>query len=103
LQAHQDIKAILSANDEMALGAIEAVEAAGKVPGKDILITGFDAGDDAVAAVKDGKMLFTVEQQTTEMGEMSVETALKMMKGESVDKELPIDITLIDSETAKNN
>lgn len=103
LQAHPDIKAILSANDEMALGAIEAVEAAGKVPGKDILITGFDAGDDAVAAVKDGKMLFTVEQQTAEMGEMSVETALKMMKGESVDKELPIDITLIDSETAKNN
>lgn len=96
LQAHPDITGILAANDEMGLGAIEAVEAAGKVPGKDILVTGFDAGDDARQAVKDGKMLFTVEQQTTRMGEMAVESALKMMKGETVEKNIPIDITLID-------
>ena len=96
LQAHPDIKGILVANDEMALGAIEAVEAAGKVAGKDILVTGFDAGDDARQAVKDGKMLFTIEQQTTEMGEMAVETALKMMNGETVEKNIPIDITVID-------
>lgn len=96
LQAHPDITGILAANDEMGLGALEAVEAAGKVPGKDILVTGFDAGDDARQAVKDGKMLFTVEQQTTRMGEMAVESALKMMNGETVEKNIPIDITLID-------
>ncbi|WP_287492903.1 substrate-binding domain-containing protein [Sellimonas sp.] len=102
LQANPDIKAILAANDEMALGAIEAVEAAGKEPGKDILVTGFDAGDDAIQSVKDGKMLFTVEQQTTEMGQMAVESAEKMMKGEEVDSNIPIEVTLLDSEGVKN-
>ena len=102
LQAHPDIKAILSANDEMALGAIEGIESAGKIPGKDILVTGFDAGDDAIVAVNDGKMLFTVEQKTTEMGEMAVESALKMMQGESVEKEIPIDITLLDADALKD-
>lgn len=102
LQANPDIKGILSANDEMALGALEAVEAAGKVPGKDIFVTGFDAGDDALNAVKEGKMLFTVEQKTVEMGQMAVETALSMMKGEDAPKDIPIDITLIDIDATKN-
>lgn len=95
LQAHPDIKGILSANDEMALGALEACEAAGLTPGKDILVTGFDAGDDARAAVKEGKMLFTVEQETTLMGETAVETALKYMKGETLEKRYPISVTMI--------
>lgn len=96
LQANPDISGILSANDEMALGAIEAVESANKIPGKDILITGFDAGFDARQAVKDGKMLFTVEQQTTAMGQIAVESALKIINGEVVEKNIPIDITIID-------
>lgn len=96
LQANPDIKGILAANDEMALGAIQAVEAAGKVPGKDILVTGFDAGADALDSVEEGKMLFTVEQKTVEMGEIAVETALKMSKDESIEKNIPIDVILID-------
>lgn len=95
LQAHPDIKGILSANDEMALGAVQAVEAAGKVPGKDILISGFDAGDDARKAVTAGKMIFTVEQQTTKMGQTAVQTAQQMMQGKTVDKTIPIDITMV--------
>ena len=95
LQAHPDIKGILSANDEMALGAVQAVEAAGKVPGKDILISGFDAGDDARKAVKDGKMIFTVEQQTTLMGQTAVQTAQDLMQGKTVEKNIPIDITMV--------
>lgn len=95
LQAHPDIKGILSANDEMALGAVQAVEAAGKVPGKDILVSGFDAGDDARKAVKDGKMIFTVEQQTTKMGQTAVQTAQQMMQGKTVEKTIPIDITMV--------
>lgn len=95
LQAHPDIKGILSANDEMALGAVQAVEAANKVPGKDILISGFDAGDDARKAVKDGKMIFTVEQQTTKMGQTAVQSAQQMMQGKTVEKTIPIDITMI--------
>lgn len=98
LQANPDIKGILAANDEMALGAIQAVEAAGKVPGKDILVTGFDAGADALDSVEEGKMLFTVEQKTVEMGKIAVETALKMSKDESIEKNIPIDVILIDKE-----
>ncbi len=95
LQAHPEIVGILSANDEMALGALEACDAAGKTPGQDILVTGFDAGDDARAAVKDGRMLFTVEQQTVLMGETAVETAVKFMNGEEVDARIPIDVIMV--------
>ncbi len=95
LKAHPNVKAIYSMNDEMALGALEAIKAAGKTPGVDILVTGFDAGDDAVDAVNAGDLLYTVEQKTTEMGEVSIETAVKWFKGEDVPKEQPIDIIVI--------
>jgi ribose transport system substrate-binding protein len=101
LQAHPGIKGILSANDEMGLGAIEAVLAAGKTPGTDILVTGFDAGDDALNAVADGTMLFSVEQQTVEMGQVAVESAQKMIAGETVEKNIPIQVTLIDASNVK--
>lgn len=62
LQAHPDLTGVLSGNDEMALGAIAAIEAAGKVPGKDILVMGFDGSPDAVEAIAAGKLLGTVLQ-----------------------------------------
>ena len=98
LQAHPNIRAIVAANDEMALGAIEAVNGANKTPGEDILITGFDANDDAVTAVGAGTMLMTVEQQPDLMGGIGVETALKLFNGESVDSEIPADVTVLDAE-----
>lgn len=62
LQAHPNIKGVLSGNDEMALGAIAAIEGAGKKPGTDILVMGFDGSPDAVEAVKEGKLLGSVLQ-----------------------------------------
>ena len=62
LQAHPDLKGVLSGNDEMALGAIAAIEASGKVPGVDILVMGFDGSPDAVEAIEQGKLLGTVLQ-----------------------------------------
>lgn len=56
LQAHPDTTIIYAHNDEMALGAIAAIEAAGKVPGKDILVVSIDGEKDAVQAIIDGKM-----------------------------------------------
>ena len=70
LQSASDVKGVFAHNDEMALGALEAVA------GKDIQIVGFDATDDAVAAVKDGKMAATVAQQPDKMGETAVNTFL---------------------------
>jgi ribose transport system substrate-binding protein len=61
LQAHPDATIIYAHNDEMALGAIAAIEAAGKVPGKDILIVSIDGEKDAVQAIIDGKIGATCE------------------------------------------
>ncbi len=58
----KEIDAVICANDEMALGAIQAIEGAGLVPGKDIIVVGYDAIPDAVEAVKAGKMYATIAQ-----------------------------------------
>lgn len=91
IQSNGDIKGVFAHNDEMALGAIEAIEASGK----DIKIVGFDATDDGVAAVKDGKMAATVAQQPDKMGSTAVETAIKLMNGETVEKSIPVEVTLV--------
>jgi ABC-type sugar transport system substrate-binding protein len=61
LQAHPDVTAVYAHNDEMALGAIAALEAAGKVPGKDVIIVSIDGSKDALQAIIDGKLGATVE------------------------------------------
>lgn len=91
LQANPDLKGIFAHNDEMALGALEAVQSLGK----NIVIIGFDATDDAVYAVKEGTMKATVAQQPELMGAIAVETALKIINGEIVDKTIPVDIALV--------
>lgn len=58
LQAQPEIKAVFAHNDEMALGALKAIEASGR----DIMVVGFDATDDAVMSVEEGKMAATVAQ-----------------------------------------
>ncbi len=59
LQAHPDATIVYAHNDEMALGAITAIEAAGKVPNKDILVVSIDGEKDAVQAIIDGKLAAT--------------------------------------------
>lgn len=61
LQAHPDATIVYAHNDEMALGAIAAIEAAGKVPGKDILVVSIDGEKDGVQAIIDGKLGCTCE------------------------------------------
>ena len=91
LQSDGAIKGVFAHNDEMALGAVEAVAASGK----DIKIVGFDATDDAQKAVKDGKMAATVAQKPDKMGETAIETAVKIMAGETVEKSIPVEVELI--------
>lgn len=92
LQATPDIQAVFAQNDEMALGAMEAIQAANR---NDILIVGFDATNDAQKAVQDGKMLATVAQQPKEMGKISIEIAKKIMANEKVDPFIPVKLELI--------
>ncbi len=97
LQANSDIQAVFAANDEMALGAVEAIAGAGK----DILVVGFDATDDAVAAIKEGRMAATIAQQPALIGSTAIENAMKLINGESVAKNIPVEVTLITKENAQ--
>ena len=96
LQGNGGIQAVFAANDEMALGALEAISGAGK----EILVVGFDATDDAVAAVKAGRMGGTIAQQPALLGATAVENALKLMKGETVEKSIPVEVTLVTKDNA---
>ncbi len=89
LQAQPGIKGVFAHNDEMALGAVEAAA------GKDIVIIGFDATDDALAAVEAGTMAATIAQKPDLMGATAVETAIKLINGEEVEKNLPVEVELI--------
>lgn len=89
LQANPDIVGVFAHNDEMALGAVEAIG------DKDIVVVGFDATDDAVAAVGAGTMAATVAQQPDLMGATAVETAVALINGETVEKSLPVAVTLV--------
>ena len=96
LQGNGEIQAVFAANDEMALGALEAISGAGK----NILVVGFDATDDAIKAVKAGRMGGTVAQQPALLGATAVENALKLINGETVEKSIPVEVTLITAENA---
>ncbi len=65
----------------MALGALKAIESSGR---KNVIVVGFDATDDAVAAVKDGKLSATVAQKPAEIGAIGVEVADKIIKKQPV-------------------
>lgn len=83
LQAHPDVTAVYAHNDEMALGAIAALEAAGKKPGQDVIIVSIDGTKDALTAIAAGKMGATV-QSSPFFGPISCDIAKKYAKGEKV-------------------
>ncbi|RAZ69360.1 ribose ABC transporter substrate-binding protein RbsB [Planococcus maitriensis] len=91
LQANPDVTGVFAHNDEMALGALEAIEASGK----DVTVVGFDATDDAVAAVEEGRLAGTIAQKPEMIGEMAVETAVQHLGGEEVEASIPVELELI--------
>ena len=91
LQAQSDIDAVFAHNDEMALGAIKAIESSNR----DIIVVGFDGTGDAVMAVKEGAMLATVAQQAARIGSIGVETADAILNGKAVAKYSPVPLQLI--------
>ena len=91
LQAHPEVKAVFCQNDEMALGAIEAIKASGK----DIVVVGFDGNDDAVEAVKNGELAATVAQQPKEMGKLAMENAINHLKGETIEAQIDSPLELV--------
>ncbi len=99
LTAHPDIKALLCANDSMALGAVAAVKAAGKTG--QVLIVGFDNIGAIQALIKSGSVLCTVDQHGDQLAAFGIDYALEMLakKATPVDKETPVD--LVTTETLK--
>lgn len=92
LQAQPKIDAVFAHNDEMALGGLKAIAAANRTG---IKVVGFDAVDDAVKAVKDGKLAATVAQKPAEMGRLAVEFGLRVVQGQKVEKYIPVDLALV--------
>jgi len=93
LQAHPDVDSVFACNDVMALGAVEAIAAAGRT-GR-IRVIGFDAIDDARKAIQAGTMAASIAQFPAEMGRLAVESAAKLLRGEAVPREQPTRVELV--------
>lgn len=96
LQAHRDLDVVFASNDMMALGAVEAIAAAGQT-GK-VKVFGFDAIDEARKEIAAQRMEGSVAQHPADMGRLAVETAVKVLKGETIPKYIPVPIELITRE-----
>lgn len=99
LQANPDITGVFAANDLMALGAIKAIGDAGKIDS--IKVIGFDAQDEAIAAIKAGTMLGSIAQHPDSMGQIGIEKAVAVIKGETIDKEIPVEVAMVSKDTLK--
>jgi ribose transport system substrate-binding protein len=95
LVANPDLKAIYAANDDVALGATQAVIAANKVG--QTIVTGMNGVPPALRAVKDGNMAMTVELNPVEWGRLGVDTLATYLKGDKVNPQVFIKHQLIDS------
>ena len=93
LQAHPGIDALFACNDLMALGAVEAVAAAGRTG--QVRIIGFDALADARKAIEAGRMVASVAQSPRDMGRVAVESAARLLKGETLPAEQRVAIALV--------
>jgi ribose transport system substrate-binding protein len=92
LQANPEINAVFAHNDEMALGAVEAITAAKRTG---ITVVGFDATADAIKAVNDGTLAATVAQKPKDMGKIAIETAKKVIGKETVAATIPVALELV--------
>lgn len=98
LQTHPNIKAVFGTNDEMILGALRALQAAKKT---DVITVGFDGSPDGLKSVIAGELTATVAQDAYGIGKMGVENAVKVAKGETIDKVIDTGTTLIDKSNAQ--
>jgi ribose transport system substrate-binding protein len=95
LQSNPDVVGIFAENDEMALGAVQAL---GKRAGSEVFVVGFDGTDDALAAVEKGSMEATIAQQPAELGRVGVEQAVAAINGEKVEPEKSIEVVTVTSD-----
>lgn len=99
LQSFRKIDAVFAQNDEMALGAVEAIRAAGRQ--NEIMVVGFDADPGAKQAVKEGKMAATIEGSPYKLGIMGMKAALDKLNGKKIPKQILIPLELVTKDTLK--
>ena len=93
LQSNPDVQGVFAVNDMMGLGALQAVQAAQR---DDIVIVGFDATEEAVKYIKEGSALkASVAQNPVELGKTTMETMIKVIAGEQVEKNIPVPVELV--------
>jgi ABC-type sugar transport system substrate-binding protein len=98
LTGNPNIKAVFASNDNMALGAVEALKAADKL--KDVMVVGFDANPDAAASIIAGDMTASVAQAPKNMGAFAVENLIKLQKGEKIDAVIDTGTVLVTKDNA---
>jgi ribose transport system substrate-binding protein len=100
LQAHPDVTAVYAHNDEMAVGAIAALEAAGRKPGEDVIVVSIDGTRDAMKAIAAGKMGATVESSPF-FGPIACETMKKYAAGEEIPAWVKVEDRIFTKENAE--
>lgn len=100
LQAHPDIDVLYAHNDDMGLGAIQAIEAAGLVPGKDIIIITVDAVKDGMTAAAEGKINFIVECNPL-LGPQLMQAVNDVLAGKEIESRIVTEEGTFTSEEAK--
>lgn len=99
IQGNPDLKAIFCINDETALGALSAAEARGK---NDLIIVGYDAAPEAVAAIRRGSQLKAdVAQQPHDIGAKTIEAVAKHFKGEPVESKIQVPVKIVDANSTE--
>ncbi len=102
LQAHPDVNVVYAHNDEMAIGAIQALEAAGRKPGEDVTIVSIDGTRDALQAIIDGKMGVTVESSPF-FGPISCETMKKYAEGQPIEPWVKVEDRMFTKDNAADH
>ncbi len=97
IQNHPNVKGVFCSNDEMALGAVRALSQAGK---KDVVVVGFDGSPDALKSILAGELAGSVAQSAYNIGKFGVETAVKVVKGETVEKVIDTGTSMISKDNA---
>jgi ribose transport system substrate-binding protein len=94
LQTGVNFDAVFAHNDNMILGALEAMESVGYTLPR--VLIGFDAIREAVRAVEQGKLTATIAQRPERMGRLAIQSAARILRGEQLPSEIPVELELIE-------
>ncbi len=99
IQGNPDIKAVFAHNDEMALGALQAIQSSGR----DVLVVGFDGNEDAMNSIRNGNLSATVAQQPEKIGQLAVQAGADVLSGKRVKEKIPVPLKLVTEENVEDS